>query len=476
MKKLAAVLVAILGLSLLTQGQTAGYVYQSPRTIFTTVTSGGGIRVIGSTAAFHQLVWNVQGTVATCQIQVDSSVDGTTWTSAGVLASTLCTSNGTALSTSTVVNFVRINVTAISGAGATVTAVLSGFANNPSGGGGGTTINPTNNILPKRSNATTFADSSLTDDGTKVTGTEPIQTIAGTVSTTPVNGIQIGGATPGLASNAATALNIQVGNGSSTGTLDMRAGATQFWSLGATGSGNTVTLASGFNGNVILTVAGSNKTATSATAPAVVIGSEGGNNGTITSTSGTAAGVNFGNGSAGNAGGLRFSPTSGTANFNAVSLFPQINQTGGANGTINVLFISPTNTALVGAENLIDAGVNGTGGLFTVQSSGNVKPTLYGSQTNCASSAGTCSAAPAGRVSIAAAATTVTVATTAVTANSEIFVQEDATLGTALSVTCNTTTGRIYTITTRTAGTSFVITASAAPTTNPACLSYHIIN
>jgi len=39
-------------------------------------------------------------------------------------------------------------------------------------GGGGTTINPTNNVLPKRSNSTTFADSSLTDNGTTVTGTE----------------------------------------------------------------------------------------------------------------------------------------------------------------------------------------------------------------------------------------------------------------------------------------------------------------
>jgi hypothetical protein len=38
----------------------------------------------------------------------------------------------------------------------------------------GTTINPTNNVLPKRSNATTFVDSALTDDGTNVTSTEPI--------------------------------------------------------------------------------------------------------------------------------------------------------------------------------------------------------------------------------------------------------------------------------------------------------------
>jgi hypothetical protein len=95
---------------------------------------------------------------------------------------------------------------------------------------------------------------------------------------------------------------------------------------------------------------------------------------------------------------------------------------------------------------------------------------------NCASSGGTCGSSAAGAVSIAAAATTVTVATTAVTANSQILITEDSTLGTRLSVTCNTTTGRTYSVTTRTAGTSFVITASAAPAANPACLNYTIVN
>jgi len=50
-------------------------------------------------------------------------------------------------------------------------------------GGSGTTINPTNNVLPKRSTATTFADSSLTDTGTVITGTEPIQLADGSQST-----------------------------------------------------------------------------------------------------------------------------------------------------------------------------------------------------------------------------------------------------------------------------------------------------
>jgi hypothetical protein len=103
---------------------------------------------------------------------------------------------------------------------------------------------------------------------------------------------------------------------------------------------------------------------------------------------------------------------------------------------------------------------------------------LIPTTTNCTSSAApaVCAAAPAGSVVVAAAATTVTVNTTAVTASSQILLTEDSSLGTKLSVTCNTTTGRTYTVTTRTAATSFVITSSAAPTTDPACLSYTVLN
>lgn len=97
---------------------------------------------------------------------------------------------------------------------------------------------------------------------------------------------------------------------------------------------------------------------------------------------------------------------------------------------------------------------------------------------NCSSSAApaVCAAAPAGSVVIAAAGTTVTVNTTAVTASSQVLVYEDSSLGTKLGVTCNTTIVRLYVVTARTASTSFTITTSAAPITNPACLSYMIVN
>lgn len=100
---------------------------------------------------------------------------------------------------------------------------------------------------------------------------------------------------------------------------------------------------------------------------------------------------------------------------------------------------------------------------------------------NCTSSAApaVCGAANAGSVVVAAAATTVTVNTTAVTANSQIFIQPDDSLGTKLGVTCNTTGTLLDAeawVSARTGGTSFVITVNAAPSTNPECFSYFIVN
>jgi hypothetical protein len=116
-------------------------------------------------------------------------------------------------------------------------------------------------------------------------------------------------------------------------------------------------------------------------------------------------------------------------------------------------------------------------GTSVCNSSGIMKALRHDTDTNCASSAGTCGSASSGSVSIAAAASTVTVATTSVTANSVIILTRDDTLGTKLTVTCNTATaaGDIK-VSTRTGGTSFVITVQNSPVTNPLCLNYVILN
>ena len=118
---------------------------------------------------------------------------------------------------------------------------------------------------------------------------------------------------------------------------------------------------------------------------------------------------------------------------------------------------------------------------------GTVTYPLIATTTHCAGagtaanpSVASCSAAPSGFFSCATNASTGTcqVNTTAVTANSVIQIQPDSTLGTALSVTCNTTADSGLTaprVSARSAGTSFTITMGTY-STNPECFSYLIIN
>lgn len=98
---------------------------------------------------------------------------------------------------------------------------------------------------------------------------------------------------------------------------------------------------------------------------------------------------------------------------------------------------------------------------------------------NCNSSASpaVCDGAPSGSIALSTGGTTLTVNTTAVTANSQIFVQEDQSLGARLGITCNTSgMARTYVVSARNPGTSFTIKSSNAPVINKACLSYWVVN
>jgi len=112
-----------------------------------------------------------------------------------------------------------------------------------------------------------------------------------------------------------------------------------------------------------------------------------------------------------------------------------------------------------------------------IMASGDTQMLHQTSATACASSASpsVCAAASSGLIAMAAGSATLVVNTTQVRAGSQILVIPDSSLGTALSVTCNTTIPTIS-VSARTAATSFTVTASAAPVTNPLCMSYHIIN
>ena len=98
------------------------------------------------------------------------------------------------------------------------------------------------------------------------------------------------------------------------------------------------------------------------------------------------------------------------------------------------------------------------------------------SSTNCASrtSPAVCGSASAGSVTIAEGSTSVIVNTTAVTANSQILITFDYSLGAKLE-SCNKTFNNPY-VAARMALTSFTITAGSSPVANPACYSYLVVN
>lgn len=169
----------------------------------------------------------------------------------------------------------------------------------------------------------------------------------------------------------------------------------------------------------------------------------------------------------------------GTSNFwfdlpdaNARVVLGSTNSTSG--GSNNAWFEFP-------GSSFVRAIFDRTGEQTIIAGDGVITPRVTGAQfftaTNCADSAGAaaCVSATAGSVVIDAGSTSVVVSTLNVTANSQIFVQFDSSLGTRLGITCNTTPA-LPTVSARTAATSFTISVSAAPTTNPACYSYFIIN
>jgi hypothetical protein len=159
---------------------------------------------------------------------------------------------------------------------------------------------------------------------------------------------------------------------------------------------------------------------------------------------------------------------------------------GDANGGVTPAIAIPANVTFPSPGAIggtTPAAITGT----TVTAITSVTAPLIDTTTHCAAagsaanpSVASCSAAPAGFFSCATNASTGTcvVDTTAVTANSVIQIQPDSSLGTALSVSCNTTADSGLTaprVSARSAGTSFTITLGTF-STNPECFSYIIMN
>lgn len=152
-----------------------------------------------------------------------------------------------------------------------------------------------------------------------------------------------------------------------------------------------------------------------------------------------------------------------TLKLNGGVLYPSANSTTAvqinkADGTTNVVTLDTTGSILsvVGA----------------------LKSTTMQTTANCTSAASpaTCTASSAGSVVMAATTSTIVVNTSVVTASSQIFAIQDNGLGTKLSVTCNTSAAMNPYVSARSAGTSFTVKVDIAPTVNPLCLSFFIVN
>jgi hypothetical protein len=100
----------------------------------------------------------------------------------------------------------------------------------------------------------------------------------------------------------------------------------------------------------------------------------------------------------------------------------------------------------------------------------------YWTSSDCASAAGICGTASAGKITIAPGATSVTVSTTLVTANSEIHIDENFSYGSVLAVSCNTNLARHYAIAAQWPGVGFSVITDVPPNELPACLSFSIEN
>jgi len=108
----------------------------------TTTGAQAGINLTATPIDTHTISWRPSGTVSTCTVALDTSPDGVSWTAGAAIPGQTCTAAGQFSTASPVVaNFVRVNLTTLTGGG-TVAIVYSGrLAQSPfSEGGGGPTI------------------------------------------------------------------------------------------------------------------------------------------------------------------------------------------------------------------------------------------------------------------------------------------------------------------------------------------------
>lgn len=366
-----------------------------------------------------------------------------------------------------------------------------------SGVGGNTTSTVlTNNTVPKASGANSIVDSSIIDDGTTVN--TPENTLVGTAVTNTgqfsgVPRFQVN-ANPSTQGNPIETHTSFAGGLDAyahvTGNFNFRAPQIQFFKSRGTQAAPTATQSAdrllnffvgGYDGTQYIANAGLTCNAsenwtlgangtqcsfsvvqntTSAAIAGIRIGQDGfvglGNIGVASPlfTLHTAPGFSV------NLGAANAAPTDG--NISGGALVPWLDQT----NNILKFRIKYTDNSLHAANVPVD--------------NGPATASTYSTSVNCANGASpaVCTSATSGAVAVPTGTNpTLQINTTNITANSRIFLQIDESL-TIAATTCNTTLSTLVqpVVTARSVGASFTIQIGAIIATNPACVSWWIVN
>ncbi len=376
-------------------------------------------------------------------------------------------------------------------------------------GGTPVTLSLTTGTIPRAISTTTLGDGSFTDDGAgtvTLTGTLtalPDTTISGTAIVSDSFCVSAScwyrgtGSPEGVVTASTGSYYTQTDSGSGVSAIwvkDNGVGNTG-WERTALSTGACPTCVTATSpGAGIAHFAGSTQTVTSSAIVNADI-----TNATIDLTAKVTGILPTANGGTANAFFTVSGPTTSAKTFtfpnasatvltsNAVVTVPQ-----GGTGTGSTLtgLVRGNASAMTAAELsgvVTTSGSNVTSFAASPTFTGTVTLPLLATTTKCAAagtaanpSVAACLAAPSGSFSCATNASTgtCTVTTSAVTAASAIFVQPDSSLGSLLSVTCNTTADTGLTaprVSARSAATSFTITLGTFAT-NPLCYNYWIVN
>lgn len=173
------------------------------------VSTGASVSLSSTGIAFHKLSWTTSGTVSTCTTSLDTSTDGISWSVGGAVTAQTCTSPGSSTTTNVSTNFLRINITVISGGGF-VTVTWNGWVTSPTSGGSNTANNGQVGAVATYAAAggstTIGPDANLTSNGT---GTFTIGAAGSGIGVLKIAGSTSG--TPTVATCSAICNTIQSG-------------------------------------------------------------------------------------------------------------------------------------------------------------------------------------------------------------------------------------------------------------------------